>query len=141
MCMKRYRSFILLTVGLVCLATGISLFRPQTRVSSIARQNAAKIRDNMSLVELEVILDGPARDESTGPIEPDDDPAVEYLRNWFVELPFTDGRPRVNHVWLSDDVLVIASVGAEGTHTDISVTPVRRAPEGFFAMIRRWLRL
>lgn len=60
-----------LPVGLLVLAIGVGLLWPRT---AITRENAAKIEPGMTLAEVEAKLGGPARDETTGPVEREEPP-------------------------------------------------------------------
>ncbi len=59
---RRLLLFAVVAVALA-LAGGVWLLWPRT---ALMRENAAKIRAGMTLAEVEVILDGPARDETHG---------------------------------------------------------------------------
>ena len=64
-----------LLLGLLATAVGVAaaawLLWPRT---AITRENAAKVREGMTLAEVEAILGGPARDETTGPVEREEPP-------------------------------------------------------------------
>jgi hypothetical protein len=67
---KRVRRRLFIALGLlacVLLTSGVAwLLWPQT---AITQENAAKLRKGMTLAEVEAMLGGPARDDSTGPLE------------------------------------------------------------------------
>jgi hypothetical protein len=64
---RRARRMLLfgLPAAVVAVAVSAWLLWPRT---AITRENADKIRMGMTLAEVEAILGGPARDESTGPL-------------------------------------------------------------------------
>src|SRR5579859_1727961 len=73
--MTKKRWFLVLACVLI-LGIGIAAYGMWPRESAINAENAAKIRPGQSLWEVEVILGGPERDDSSGPVTlltPDDD--------------------------------------------------------------------
>lgn len=94
------------------------------RSSAINRENAEKITNGMTVREIEAILGGAARDDSTGPVEP----AV---------MLWTRGK-RMR--WLSDSVSVSVYVedGLVATHVCEEMRRVQESPIG---KLRRWLHL
>ncbi len=56
--------------SLGCLAAGVALYASLGR-SAISREAAARIEQGMSLADVEALLGGPPRDESTGPLTAD----------------------------------------------------------------------
>jgi hypothetical protein len=65
------RRFLLFAslITAIGLSVGIWLSSPR---SAITLANATRIEEGMPLSEVETILGGPARDESSGPVEPED---------------------------------------------------------------------
>jgi hypothetical protein len=133
------------SAGLVALAVGAWLFWPRT---AITRENAAKIQPGMTLAEVEAILGGPAREETTGQVtlDQDDTPAggasavIRALRErQLVDLlDWTTLGPRVPR-WQSNHVLVWVRFDAEGRVAEFSTFPMRRAAEGPLDRLRCWL--
>jgi hypothetical protein len=120
---RRLLLFILASVAV--LAVGAWLLWPRT---AITRENAAKIKEGMTLAEVEAILGGPARNESDMP--------DNFINDAFVmngEQPFTEKR------WASPGRVVIL-------HFDDSCRVIRRTTTDFgvdhslFDMVRRWFR-
>jgi hypothetical protein len=115
----------------------------------ITADNAAKIRPGMTLAEVEAILGGPARDESTGPLAADlgdETPADARQRRDAEEVALMvfhfsawwDGTP---HWWQSDCVMVHVSMDRDGKVLRATRLPVRRAEERPLDRLRRWLGL
>jgi hypothetical protein len=118
---------VLAVVGAaVALAVGTWLLRPQP--SLITADNAARIREGMTLDEVEAILGGPARHDATG--------RVSYC---------LEGIPGVRPIspamreWTSDEVLVMVWIGEDGRVQRRLAVPVRR--DRIDEIVRRWLGL
>jgi hypothetical protein len=123
-------------VGVVWFA--LWLAQPHT---AITLENAALIREGMTLAEVEAILGGPERDESSGPVE--EDMTVEDLQHLAVQQLLLFNRPHmVSKDWLSDTAGICVRLDRDA-HTVIlcQAWRVRRAPESPLARLRRWLRL
>jgi hypothetical protein len=144
---RRLLLFVPVAVAAV-LALGAWVFWPCT---AITRENAAKITEGMTVAEVEALLGGPARDETTGPVvlERDGDPddvqqraaiyehlLVESLRNQAAGVRFPQAVE-----WHSNNVSILVHFNREGCVTDCNSMPRRRANESSLAMLRRWLRL
>jgi hypothetical protein len=123
---------------------GAWLLWPRTAITAAG---AAKIEVGMTLAEVEAILGGPARDESTGPLEADlgeDTPAdraermvaeeeamvLFYVRSW---------EAYGTHEWRSDRAIISMSLNPEEVVSHFLVQPVRRAYESPLDKFRRWL--
>jgi hypothetical protein len=115
-----------LFAGLTVLGVGVSLIRP--RPTAITPENAAKIQEGMTLDEVEAILGGPARHETTG-----------------LTASAGDGwKPpaHLEHVeWHSDQAWVKVYFRENGCAAASHWWPVRRVQESYLATLRRWLRL
>lgn len=125
--------FLSLTATVVGLAVGMWALWPRT---AITRENAAKIREGMTLADVEAILGGPARDEASGPVALDEGAIIP---DWMVRNTIELG-----HWWQSNEVTVTACVDAEqpeGRVTKLVVWPQHRVYESPLAMVRRWLGL
>lgn len=120
---------------LVVLGLGVWLLWPGT---AITRENAAKITEGMRLAEVEAILGGPARDDTTGPVLTESGYGANTLWLEDVCLPFGDQR---HHIWKSDCVLVLVSVEADGRVANFIAFHQQRAAERPIDMLRRWLRI
>jgi hypothetical protein len=109
--------------------------------SVITRENAAKIREGMTLADVETILGGPARDETTGPVIREDPPefAPPDSSGRRFRITILDMRPHLE--WHSDQVRIWVHVDTDGRVTECSHFPTRRAEEGLLDKLRRWLRL
>ena len=129
---RRLLLFALLS-AIVVAAACTAVVRP--RPSAITRENEARIRDGMTLDELQAILGGPPRDRSTGP--------TDYDPNGVTHVP---GRPppaRVTTIseWISDEVLIRVAFDADGRAEWITTCPLRRTYPGVLPTLRHWLRL
>jgi hypothetical protein len=128
----------LLVFGLLATLTGLGLggwlLWPRT---AITRENAAKIKRGRTLAEVEAILGGPARNESTGSVEKDVDD--EPPRVTAPRLPRAD--EWTGYAWLSDNVQVLLIFDADERAIGIEAHPMRRIPETTLEMLCRWLGL
>jgi hypothetical protein len=119
----------LLLFGLLAAVTGLGGWLLWPR-SAITRENAAKIQIGMTLAEVEAILGGPARDDSTGPFEGE----------WPRDFKFDPTNPDAD--WHSDTVLVLVRLDGRNRVKSFEVLPVRRSDgESSLDVIRRWLGL
>jgi outer membrane protein assembly factor BamE (lipoprotein component of BamABCDE complex) len=117
----------LLVFGLLATMTGLGvlgvggwLLWPRT---AITRENAAKIREGMTLAEVEAILGGPPRDETTGPIRFDEvTPVRDESRKWW-----------------SDRVCIQVIFDENGRVMNADSDSLHRV--GPLDMLRRWLHL
>jgi|SRR5882724_6685651 len=120
-----------LLAGVLALGVGGWMLWPR---SAITRENAAKVQTGMTLAEVESILGGPERDESTGRLEQDgsnDDPS---------RLEFFDALRKAKN-WRSDRVIIDVHLDAAGRVQVCYRLQVRRVQESPLAILRRWLRL
>jgi hypothetical protein len=127
---RRLLLFGLLAGFLVLGVVGGLLRLARQPATKITLENAAKIHADMTLTEVEDILGGPARDETTGTVEVDD-PDVPGLL-----LPFVQQ-------WRSDTVLCVVSFDAKELVEAFAIIPIpaHRTDEGsLFDRFRRWLR-
>jgi hypothetical protein len=140
------RRYLLLGLLTACVVLGVSLWLLWPR-SAINEDNYARIEVGMALDEVEAILGGPARDESTGPLvsraRTDDDDMgwfdVEFFQfsyDW--RVPLESRSPR--H-WRSDRLLIRVEVDPQGRVAAKDSLAVRRMDESPLAMLRRWLGL
>ncbi len=108
----------------VVLAAGAWLCWPPR--SAITAANAAKIHEGMTRDEVEAILGGPPRFDATG--------KVSYSLEGIPDV-----RPihRAMREWVSDEVLVMVWIGADGRVQRCVTVPVRS--ESMFATARRQL--
>jgi hypothetical protein len=139
--MTRRRRFLFLSLAaaVVALAIGVWLLWPRT---AITWENYERIQIGMTLAEVEVILGGPARDESTGPLVPAspdvDDSQVDLFPvsyNWRV---LVRSRPMC---WTSDRLMARVDFDDAGRVAGMDHLAVRRADEGILDRLRRWLGL
>jgi hypothetical protein len=134
------RRLLLFGVPVVAVALTIGVWS-LLPVSAITRENAARIQAGMTLTEVEAILGGPARDETTGPVVRVDPPefAAPDSRGIRYRIAFVDSRP--HHEWQSDEARISVHFGEDGRVTDSTDFPMRRAEETLVNMLRRWLHL
>jgi hypothetical protein len=149
----RCRRFLFLSLGavLVGFAAGAWLLWPRP---FITRGNAAKIEKGMTLGEVQALLGGPERIETTGPTEGDaDDDAADApdgerraTERFLIALTHAaqSSRARIDgakRTWGSDRVAIFVVFDADQRVIDLAVRPLRRAPESLADMLRRWLHL
>ena len=148
---RRRMLLIALFAALGVLGVGGWALWPRT---ALTRENAAKIQLGMALGEVEALLGGPARIETTGPTEGDaddnanDGPDPERLatERFLIALTHTtqSSRSRIGsskHIWGSDSVAIFVVFDVDQRVIDFAVRPLRHAPESPVDMLRRWLRL
>jgi hypothetical protein len=114
--------------------------------TAITREDAARIREGMTLGEVEAILGGPARDESSGaPIADDDDAfdpkalPVPPRQQRMAEMRFHIGDGILE--WRSDLVVVSVVLDSDGRVSHYCDQHTRRDYESISDMLRRWLGL
>jgi len=144
---RRTRRLLMIGLPAVLVAVLLTtwLFWPRT---PITRGNATRIVEGLSLAEVEGILGGPARDESTGPAVIDgghlladakralESRALERVR--WANADAAGDPPRVQ-TWLSDHVMVIVQFDADGRVTACDPFPVHPSRESPLDRLRRWL--
>jgi hypothetical protein len=109
--------------------------------TAITPENAAKIKIGMTLAEVEAILGGAARDETTGPVKVHSKPVevdIDFLYPW--PDPWTGPRPRVC-TWRSDRATVDLSFAPDGRLLASKHCEMRPVPQSFLDRIRAWLHL
>jgi hypothetical protein len=144
---NRTRRLLLFGLPAALLASAIAaaLLWPRT---AITRENAARIQVGMTLAEVESILGGPVRDETTGPCVPDlakegpggtphDLDSVERWIDFLVATSDATPWPR----WQSNQVMIAVLFDTDGRVSDCHFFPVRRADETLLDRLRRWLGL
>jgi hypothetical protein len=120
--------------------------------TAITRENAEKIKEGMTLAEVEVILGGRARDEATGRLvldvtaggQDDVELRAALYEHTLLEV-FRDqdrgGRPPRLLEWNSNQVTIWVCVDRDGRVTDCNSLPMRRADETPIDRVRRWYGL
>ncbi len=121
----------------VVLGVGAWLLWPRT---AITWENASKIREGMTLAEVETLLGGPARDETTGPVVPADTPEGWFLLRERMPTPERRAQPEARE-WTSEHLMTKTWFDAEDRVVVHAVLVMRRADENPLDMLRRWLRL
>src|SRR4051812_38367186 len=116
---RRTRRLSVALALLLCASLGIGLaWLPRPRsASAITRKNAALVQHGMTRAEVEELLGGPARDETTGPVEPDVDKGEIVFELapgvWSrFGVSWIDTRPRL--VWRSDDAMLAVYLDSQG---------------------------
>jgi hypothetical protein len=139
---SRRRRLLLIALTVVALASlgTIWLLQRQSQ-SAITCENAAKIKEGMTLAEVQLLLGGPARDETTGPVIREEPPefAPPDARGRRFRITILELRPHLE--WLSDQARVWVHIDADGRVTECTYFPTRRAEESLLDRFRRWLRL
>jgi hypothetical protein len=130
----------------VALAVAICLLWPRP---GITRANFAIIEPGMERADVETILDGPARNESTGPtriegevpksLQPDEFGGFDQdIEVWDKNGKVVFSRP----TWQSSHLMILVDFNAEGRVIDKHCVRLRpRGEETISEMLRRWLRL
>jgi hypothetical protein len=119
------RGAILGTVFTIGLVLATLAFLNLDRPSPINEVNFQRIKENMTLAEVEEILGGPARDEST------DGTFTVILREWSVNW----------HDWISDSGHILSVQLDDNGHVLKKEFSVRsRKPGDFWARLARLLR-
>ena len=141
--------FGLLSTSLA-LGIGISQLWPRTYITQV---NAGKIRVGMTQAEVETILGGPSRDESTGPLAADmvedkvDALCLKDLGLDSVWLFRVQGYSMhgafvtQTKVWISDRAMVRIQQDREGRALHVDSIRVCRAPMNPLETLRRLFRL
>lgn len=119
-----------LIAGIVALAALAWLLWSRMPMTAITLANAAKIREGMTVGEVEAVLGGPARDDCTGPIVYD--ASVGRVSH---SLP-----QGLLNIWQSDTVQ-LSVVFRDGVVVYHSPLPVHRVDGSFFDRLRRWFGL
>jgi outer membrane protein assembly factor BamE (lipoprotein component of BamABCDE complex) len=131
--MKR-RCLLLITAIAVLVLVGVGVLalalRPHQPSTAITRENAAKIQHGMTVAEVEALLGGPARDDTTGPLE--------------IDISYTSTHGACQRDWRSDEVVIAVCFDADGRVIDSCNDPVQPLPrqqDSVFDVLRRWLSL
>jgi hypothetical protein len=115
--------------------------------SAIHQENYEKICAGMNLVDVETLLGGPSRDESTGPLTADidkDDQGDIKLFMWreaqFIGTKgMRDRRFPMTATWTSDSLVVVVEFDADGRVVETACLHVRRVRESPLELVRRWI--
>jgi hypothetical protein len=143
---RRRLLFLSFTAVVIGVAVGVWLLWPHT---AITRDNFAQLRVGMSRSEVEAVLGGPARDESSGPIVVDwsagwsgpecdrmtDGERVNLHFESFRDLRYND-RPEE---WASDTLVIQLTFRRTGRFLYGSCYPAQRNREPLVQQVRRWL--
>jgi hypothetical protein len=146
----------ILGIGLLigCIAAAIVCYATAEPQSPINGENAARIQVGMTLAEVEQLLGGPARDESSGKLASvcDESEFSELTVHFFKHPPvfcsagmtifLNNGKEAHSFpiLWVSDRLIVRVFLDTEG-HVEFSESmPVFCADEHpIRALVRRWL--
>jgi hypothetical protein len=129
--MSRRRLFLLaVPVALVVLlGVGAWALWPRER-SAITRENAERIQLGMTLIDVQAILDGPARIEQ----------GSETSFGWFLDFqhpPQGAEKAVATHVWVGRYAKVEVDINADGRVISFSVRRPARDHEPFYDTVRR----
>lgn len=127
---RRCLLFALLTALVVAVVLA-TMARP--RPPAITRDAEARIQAGMTRDELEAMLGGPARDDSTGPTELDPDGRPQVLGH-----PAPLNMTPISE-WISDEVMIRVAFDASGRAEWISTCPLRRAYPGIQPTVEHWV--
>jgi hypothetical protein len=143
--MPRSRRFLFLSLAAIAVgvAVGMWLLWPRTVITP---DNASRIRQGITIAEVEAILGGPERDESTGPLEHADSgnmltgPWANGAHFFEVKENRDLARSADDHrLWLSN-MAIIGVWFRNGRVSTFYWLPVRPTPAPI-TKPRRWLRL
>jgi hypothetical protein len=141
------RRLVLIGLVAVLVLIGLGLLWPAT---AITRENAARIQVGMTLAEVEALLGGPDRIDTTAPVEPDAVDDQEAARPEAVQFQLTLtrlGKSRRAQIgsslrtWGSDRIAIFVVFDDAQRVADFAFRPLRRAPESPLAALRSLLRL
>jgi hypothetical protein len=122
----------------IALAVGAWWCLPRT---GITRENAGRIQPGITVAEVELMLGGPQRDESTAPLFHDNETGrpVRILPQWLGKWQPWRKHPDLLE-WRSNEVII--SVGLDDDDRVICsfINPVY-VHQGPLELLRRWLRL
>lgn len=118
--------------------------------SAITRENVARIQRGMTRIEVEAILGGPARHDSTGPtrvVPAEVDLGLEHpkypldmlQRRWVDHILNTAPRRPNTDRWESDETILWVQWSADGTVTECDSLPLRREAINALDMLAHWL--
>jgi hypothetical protein len=143
--MPALRRLLLFMVAATAAGLAVAwLLWPRTAITT---ENAAKVCEGMTLAEVEAILGGPARDESTGPLtaaaaeveDADAEVRVELIQvsyDWTLRLTVHAAK-----CWTSDHLVVRVEFDEQGRVAGKDSLEVRRVYESPLDKLRRWLGL
>jgi hypothetical protein len=136
------RPYVLIAISTAILVLGLFACLMWPRKSAITVENAERIKEGMALAEVEAILGGPARDESTGPVasvaQPEGIEIALVVSPLMVERIFgKDSRQPLE--WRSNQLILLVQFDAQGQVTDWRPIPTRRINESPFEMVGRLL--
>jgi hypothetical protein len=139
--MTRRRVLLLGSVAVVA-GVAVTVWALWPAATAITSDNGARITNGMTLAEVEALLGGPARDETTGPVERIEPPefAPPDSRGIRWRIAIIDMRAGVQR-WESDQARVWVHFDELPVVTGCQVFPLRRREEGALDVLRRWLHL
>jgi hypothetical protein len=121
---------------------GVWLLWPQS--SAIKCENAARIQEGMTLAEVEAMLGGPARDESTRAVigEGDDLQSIDECRSMLAEATEWAGMAPPLLTWQSNHTMILVKLDHEDRVQGYCFRArIWNCPESPIATLRRWLCL
>jgi hypothetical protein len=95
--------------GVLALGAGVLLLWPRT---AITRENAAKIKEGMTLAQVEALLGGPPRSETTGATLTVDEQPMGALQHFAFQLNMN--RKPMPPKWQSDHVVIAVRFDPDG---------------------------
>jgi hypothetical protein len=133
--------FFALTIAALLLGVGWLLWSR----TAITRDNAAKIREGMTVAEVEAVLGGPARQETSRKLEleplPGEQDTHTRRAEWDSRYSFCKADDVQPLYWCSDEVIIVILVDSENRVKRVDATSVRPASEPVIDRLRRLLRL
>ncbi len=124
----------------VAVAVGVWLAWPRTAISL---ENYARVQKGMTVGELEGLLGGLPRNESTGPLVYDDgiyQGCCRILPHWAHRYEPWRKHPN-SYEWISDEAIIYVFLDDDDRVSSHGLYPVRRADQNPLATLRRWLHL
>jgi hypothetical protein len=119
---------------------GVAILWPR---SAITRRNYERIHIGMPLAEVDHVLGGPSRDESSGPLWSDESAgeSVDWALLTFRVKYSMGGPPPPHQEWLTDQLIVLVELDEDDRVAFCNAIEVHRVNGGFLDILRRWLRL
>jgi hypothetical protein len=142
--MNRRRVLLLFVTAVIGLVIGIWMLWPRT---AITLENAEKLREGMTQQEVEAILGGLPRDETTGPVTVEPADATALLQFTVAEpmhgidLLDEQADPPSLQTWRSNQALVCVALDPSERVLRFVAIPLHRVNESPLDILRRWLRI
>jgi outer membrane protein assembly factor BamE (lipoprotein component of BamABCDE complex) len=131
---RRTRRLLLIALPAVAVVVAAWLRWPRT---AITRENAAKVKEGMTRAEVEAILGGPARNETTER----DGWFVTLMRSWVVVWNDRTPASAFSRSWTGHACAILVAFDGDGRVVQVRLTNVLATGGGPLDRLRRWLGL